>query len=233
MKKKSIYFSMTLISFVLGLMIAFQFRANGYIEQGTTTERVQELSLELSSLEKENQKLDVEIYDLERKLEQAKEGQLQAQSALLDELEKARMGAGLVAATGTGVEVVLNNPASEFGENNVSIIRDEDLLRIVNELRGAGAEAISINGNRLISTSEIRQAGNFIDINLNRTQTPFNILAIGNPEKLKSSLEISGGLVDYFKNLGILINIQTQRKITVPGYNRTLQYDYAKAVRRG
>jgi len=139
--------------------------------------------------------------------------------------------AGIITVSGTGIEVVLDNPSSPSRRTSISIIRDEDLLRVANDLKGAGAEAISINGYRLISTSEIRQAGSFINVNLNRIEPPFHILAIGNPEKLRSSLEISGGLVDYFRDLGIVVKTQTVNSVTVPGYGNNLQYRYAKAVK--
>ncbi len=231
--KRSMYLSIGVITMILGVMLAIQFRTNRYIEQSVPADRAQELQVELSKLEKDNRKLDREIEDLAYKLEQAKKGQLQAREAIQDELQKSRINAGLVTVTGPGIEVLLDNPPGHIRRNSVFLLRDEDLLRVVNDLRGAGSEAISINGQRMISTSEIRQAGSFININLERTEPPFHILAIGSPEKLKSSLEISGGLVDYFKELGIVVKIQMNNNLTVPAYSRELQYNYAKAVRKG
>lgn len=231
MSKRSMYLSISIITMILGIMLAIQFRTNRYIEQSVPADRAQELVAELSKLEKDNIKLDREIEDLGYKLEQAKKGQSQAQAAILDELKKSRMMAGITTVTGTGIEVMLDNPPSPSRRSGISIIRDEDLLRVANDLKGAGAEAISINGHRLISTSEVRQAGSFINVNLDRTEPPFHILAIGNPEKLKSSLEISGGLADYFRDLGIVVKTQTLNSVTVPGYGNNLQYSYAKAVK--
>jgi len=233
MIKKTTYVSIGIITMILGIMLAIQFRTNRFIEQGMPADRVQELMSELSRYEKDNRNLDREIGDLSYKLEQARKGQTQAMAAINDELNKAMMGAGVVRVSGPGLEVVLDNPPSQSRKNGVFILRDEDLLRTVNELRGAGAEAISINGHRLISISEIRQAGNFIDINLDRAEPPFQILAIGNQDKLKSSLEISGGLVDYFRDLGLVIKVQPRTELTIPGYNKDLRYAYAKAVRKG
>jgi uncharacterized protein YlxW (UPF0749 family) len=230
---KSMYLSIGIITMILGIMLAVQFRTNRFIEQGVPADRAQELQVELSKLDKDIRKLDREIEDLTYKLDQAKKGQIQAQAAVEDELKKARINAGLVTVTGPGIEVIMDNPPNQSRRNNVFIIRDEDLLRVVNELKGAGAEAISINGQRMISTSEIRQAGSFININLERVEPPFQILAIGSPDKLKSALEISGGQVDYFRELGITVKIQLQSNLTVPAYNKGLQHNYVKAVRRG
>jgi len=226
MNKKSSYISIVLITMILGVMLAIQFRTNQYLDQGVTADRAQEMVAELSRLESDNRKFDRDIDDLTYKLEQARKGQTQARDAITDELEKAKMSAGLTSVTGPGIEVVLDNP-----DSTGIFIRDEYLLKIANELKGAGAEAISVNGQRLIATSEIRLAGSFININLDRTEPPFQILAIGNQEKLKSSLEISGGLVDYFRELGIAVKIQTPSSVTIPGYIKDLQYDYAKSVK--
>jgi uncharacterized protein YlxW (UPF0749 family) len=230
---KSMYVSIGLVSMILGIMLAFQFRTTRYVEQSVPADRAQELLMELSKLEKENRKLDEEINDLSYKLEQAEKGQQQARAAIQDELQKARVSAGLLAVSGPGIEVVLENPPNHIGRGGISIIRDEDLLGLANELRGAGAEAISINGKRLISTSEIRQAGNFININLDRTEPPFHILAIGDPDKLMSSLTISEGLEDYLKDLGIVVKVQPYDNLTIPGYNKFLQFEYVKSERRG
>lgn len=230
---KSIYLSIGVVTMILGVMLAVQFRTTRFIEEAAPADRAQELQVELGKLEKTNQKLDLEIEDLSEKLEQARKGESQARTAIQDELQKTRLSAGLVTVSGPGIEVVLDNPQSQSRGAGIFIIRDEDLLRVVNELRGAGAEAVSINGQRIISTTEIRQAGTFININLERVEPPFHVLAIGAPEKLKSALEISGGLVDYFRELGIVVNIQTNNSLTVPAYNRELQYSYAKAVRKG
>lgn len=231
MNKRSMYISISVITMILGIMLAVQFRTTRYVEQGVPADRAREIMAELSKLEKDNQKLDREIADLSYKLEQAKKGHTQAQAAIMDELKKSRMTAGLITVTGPGIEVLLDNPPSPLRRGGISIIRDEDLLKVANDLRGAGAEAISINGHRMISTSEIRQAGSFININLDRTEPPFHILAIGNPEKLKSSMEISGGLADYFRDLGIVVKVQTLNSVTVPGYVKNIRYDYAKAVK--
>ncbi|MHB8157663.1 MAG: DUF881 domain-containing protein, partial [Desulfocucumaceae bacterium] len=142
MSKKSMYFSITIISMILGVMLAIQFRTNRYIEQSVTADRAQEVVAEMSLLDKDKQKLDKEIYDLSYKLEQARKGQSQAQAAIVDEMRKAKMVAGLTAVTGPGIEVELDNQSAASG----IYVRDEYLLKIANELKGAGAEAISVNG---------------------------------------------------------------------------------------
>lgn len=230
------YISITVVALVLGLMLAFQFRTNRSIEQGIPIGRAQEMNNELRQLEKDREKMQNEIADLNNKLSQVNNGQTQALQAIQDELKKARLNAGVVAMKGPGIEVTLDNPpqSKKNGEGaGLFIVRDEDLLRVVNELRGAGAEAISINGQRVIATSEIRLAGSFININLNRIVPPYRIMAIGKSDNLRSALEISGGLAEYLRDLGIQIKIQAHDSLIVPAFTGKLDFHYAKPTQKG
>jgi uncharacterized protein YlxW (UPF0749 family) len=119
------------------------------------------------------------------------------------------------------VEVVLDNP--ELQESQVppelSVIQDQDLLSLVNELWGAGAEAISINGQRIVATSEIRLAAPFININTTRVVPPYQVLAIGNPETLAENLELPGGLLEYFRDMGFQVTVEKHDELTIPAYS--------------
>ncbi|MBE3584882.1 DUF881 domain-containing protein [Desulfofundulus thermocisternus] len=230
------YLSLALVAVVLGMLIAFQFRVTRHIEQGVPAGRAQELALELRQLEKDKSKLKAEASDLNLKLDRATRGQAEAEKALEDELAKARLLAGLVPVTGPGIEVTLDNPPQQSGGKgpaSLYTIRDEDLLRVINELRGAGAEALSINGQRIVAQTEIRWAAPFINVNLTRVVPPYHILAIGEPENLKSALEIPGGLVEYLRDLGVQVSIRPYERLTLPGYSRPMEFRYAKPVLKG
>lgn len=228
---QKIYLSIFLAALIIGLMVTLQFRTTNYIGQGVSFGRTQELSIELSQLTKEQKQLKAEIQDLTGKIQQTTKGQAEAKEALTEELKKAKLSAGLMAVSGPGIEITLDNPLPEQDknpENTLFVIRDEDLLCLVNELNGAGAEAISINGQRILATSEIRWAAPFININLNRIVSPYHVLAIGQPEKLKSALEISGGLTEYLQGLGVQIKIQSYEDLIIPGYAEQIEFHYAK-----
>ncbi|MBE3587814.1 MAG: DUF881 domain-containing protein [Thermoanaerobacteraceae bacterium] len=234
--QKATYLSLGLVALVLGLLVTFQFRVTRHIEQGIPAGRAQELAMELRQLERDRAKLQVEAADLQSKLEQANKGQQEAARAMQDEMDKARLLAGLVAVTGPGVEVTMDNPPQQREGGtpaSLYVIRDEDLLRVVNELRGAGAEALSINGQRIVANSEIRLAAPFINVNLSRVAPPYHILAIGKPEDLRSALEIPGGLVEYLRDLGVQIKIQAHDRLIIPGYGGKMEFRYAKPVLKG
>ncbi len=223
-QKISMYVSIMLVAAVLGLMLSLQFRAVNRAPNGISIDRAQELTVELKQINKEKEYLSKEISDLTLKLDQIKQGQTEAISALQSELNKVRMNAGLVTVSGPGIELVLDKPDTNTGDTQIPfelmIIQDEYLLSALNELWGAGAEAISINGQRIIATTEVRQAGSFININLNRVVPPYQILAIGNPQKLMDTLEITGGLQEYWRDLGIKVSIEKHDDLTLPAYGK-------------
>jgi uncharacterized protein YlxW (UPF0749 family) len=111
----------------------------------------------------------------------------------LDQLAAAELAAAVVAVTGPGLEVVLGNapPAADSdpvgGSEQVAlagIVQDGDLQLVVNALWASGAEAISINGQRLGATTAIRQAGDAILVDLRPVTSPYEVSAIGDPDSL-------------------------------------------------
>ncbi|SFR15790.1 DUF881 domain-containing protein [Desulfoscipio geothermicus] len=220
-QRTTVYISIMLVAAILGIMLAVQFRVVNRSPGGISANRAEELLTDLKQINREQENLKKEIADLNYKLNQVNKGKSEAIEALRGELNKVRMSAGLVTVTGPGVEVVLDNPKNETEPGmppGLFIIRDEDLLKVVNELWGAGAEAISINGQRIIATSEIRLAAPFININTRRVVPPYQVLAVGNPDTLVSSLELPGGLVEYLRSLGIDITVEKHDDLTIPAY---------------
>lgn len=213
------YISIMFVALILGLMLAVQFRVAN-VPASVTTDRAKEIVDELNKIDQERQSLLREINDLNYKLEQVNRGKNEAIEALTSELNKNRMMAGLVTVTGPGVEVVLDNPDDGNGGRLPpgEFIFAEDLLMVVNELWGAGAEAISINGERIVATTEIRFANPFININTKRVVPPYQVLAIGDPDVLAETLELPNGLVDYLREMGIQVTVEKHQQLTVPAY---------------
>ena len=156
--------------------------------------------------------------------------------AMQKELDKARMLAGLLPGTGPGVVITMddsNFPKQSGEDPNLFLIHDEDILKVVNELFAAGAEAVSVNGQRIIANTEIRCVGPTIIINSVRMAPPFIIQAIGDPETLETSLKMRGGIVESLKVFGIQVNIQKQSQIDMPAYIGPIQFKYFQPVKAG
>ena len=135
-----------IVFMVLGFMLSVQYKVT--VQQRTIRmDRVEDLSERLKAMETENKHLLQEINELRKKgADRAKDhGQ-----------ERLQLLAGTTAVEGAGIEVVLDDSAipKKANENpNLYIIHDEDLLRVLNELRAAGAEAISLNDQRIVAMS--------------------------------------------------------------------------------
>jgi uncharacterized protein YlxW (UPF0749 family) len=193
-----------------------------------TLARTQALSSQVADLTKQNEALTQQVTELRAQLAKAGDGDNQAE----EQLRLLQEQAGLTELVGPGVIVVMDDSKRPVtpGENpNAFIIHDEDILRVTNELFASGAEAMSINGQRLIDRSEIRCVGPVVMVNGVRTAPPVVIKAIGDPATLEAGMKLRGGVVDNLQFWGIQVSIERTDSLTIPAYTGTLTYRYAQA----
>jgi uncharacterized protein YlxW (UPF0749 family) len=132
-----------------------------------------------------------------------------------------------------GIEIMINDSSKPLlrGENpNLSIIHDEDLLKIVNELKAAGAVAVSLNEQRLRECSAISCAGPTILVNNSRLTPPFIIKAQGNSPTLERAMLLRGGIIDSLKLYGIEVQLQQRSDIVLPPLVIKNRYKLAQIV---
>ena len=214
---------------LLGMMLVAQFRITQRLEKDSLSyQRLEDLSDRLKQTEKERNQL---LIDMQKLKEKAGEQVFQR------ELAQLKMHANLTPLQGPGVIVTLDDSKlpGKPGENqNLYLIHDDDLLKVINELKAAGAEALSVNEQRLIATSEIRCAGPTVSVNNQRSSPPYVIKAIGDPKTLDAALKMRGGVVETLKFWGIQVNINVvDSSLEVPAYKGTFRYEHAKPVKGG
>ncbi|MCL5040572.1 MAG: DUF881 domain-containing protein, partial [Firmicutes bacterium] len=149
------------------------------------------------------------------------------------EMERLRILAGLSEVQGPGVTVTMDDskrPRQKGEDPNAFLIHDDDVLKVINELLAAGAEAVAINGQRLVSNTEIRCAGPTISINRAMTAPPLTIVAIGDPATLESALKMRGGVMESLALWGIEVKVKKENEVTIPAYHGSLDFQYAKPV---
>ena len=132
---------------------------------------------------------------------------------------------------GEGVIIKMDDSQREknSGEDeNLYVVHDDDVLRVINELKAAGAEAISINGQRLTATSEIRCAGPTISVNNVRSSAPYEIKAIGEKKSLENSIKMRGGVEETLKVWGVRLDVEVSDKIFIPAYEGEISHKFAK-----
>jgi uncharacterized protein YlxW (UPF0749 family) len=138
------------------------------------------------------------------------------------EMEELLAFAGLTEVTGAGVTVTMNDSSTDGGSDmNAYLVHAEDLLSVVNELNGAGAKAVSINGQRMVGQSAITCAGSIVMVNGVRVAAPFEIKAVGDPEVMDSALHFPGGVIDNLAPWGIEISVRKETAVTVAAYTQT------------
>lgn len=226
----------TAVCFLLGFGVTLQVRSVIHASNtgiNTELERADELQNQLSSEKTKNDELSKEIAALQK---QVGSNSISGAQDSAQQLEQAEILAGLTDVHGPGITVTMDDskvsPAS--GQNaSAFVIHDSDILSVLNELRDAGAEALSINDERILATSEVRCAGNTVSINNNRYAAPFVIRAIGDKDKLRSALQMKGGIVDVLAQWGINVSIVPADNIIVRGYPGVPDYKYAKTGQGG
>ena len=137
------------------------------------------------------------------------------------------MNLGKTDVEGEGIEITLR----ETDNKEISQINADDLLVIVNALKLAGAEAISINDERIINMTDIvnidaNTDNLFVRINGQRILAPYVIKAIGNQSYLESALIGNGGYVDELRTIGHDVTIEKKDKITILKYDDEITTKY-------
>ena len=176
-----------------------------------------------------------ELEKAETELEKARQSSTENNEDLEQKEKEIQQGnkmIGLTEVTGPGVIVTLSDSKTDSSlALNASdlIVHDADVLSVINELKNAGAEAISINDQRLVPTSSIVCGGNIIEINGEKVGAPFEIKAIGLPEQL-AALSRPGGYLEILKNATVGVELKKSNNITIPKYTGVITYQYAKSV---
>ena len=142
---------------------------------------------------------------------------------------------GFTNLEGKGIELTVKDDPNATREtisvvDDISnhIVHDGDLRRIVNELKNAGAEAISINDQRIVTTTAITCIGNVIKINDEKVSSPFVIKAIGFPERLETALNRGGGYLDWLNDDGIVTSIRKLDNVKITKYTGVISSKYMK-----
>ena len=224
---------------ILGILLSTSFYAQQKFHETGPASRKENLMNSVEELERERERLKEELMELRKETEDyekraaANEGILTSFTQENEELKKA---AGLTGLKGPGVEVTLADSVQlpEFENPNNYIIHDYDLRLAVNALLNGGAQGVDINGQRLISTSAIRCAGNTVMINSTRLSSPYKIKAVGDQDRLLKMLQEDDGFVQlsqgYAKTFGLIVKIDKLSELRLSPYEGSLRLKYAEAM---
>lgn len=227
--------SITAVCVVLGFLLAIQLKSVklNTAADATSASRLETLQELYNGVADQKAALEQKLGEVQSELEeyrrQAASGD-ESGEALKSEVDRLEAIAGLTDVEGPGVTVVMQDStaANTTGDEADYLIHDNDLLSVINELRDAGAEAISLNGERLLSTSEIRCTGAVVSVNGRRYAAPFIIFAIGDSTTLYNALTMRNGVVDVLGQWKIDVTVTMNEKLLVPRYNGAITMEFAR-----
>ncbi|HEV8340338.1 MAG TPA: DUF881 domain-containing protein [bacterium] len=194
------------------------------------TPRIQQLAVLLKRQEEAQAALEAEIAQLRRRAaayERAVSEGAGAAETMAAELAQLRLVLGLVAVEGPGVEVRLRSEGGPGGVLSVQI-RAADLAGLVNELWSAGAEAVAVNGMRILATTGFRDHADDVIAGSVAMRPPFVVAAIGEPVVLQTALRLRGGFVEGLQSIGLSVAVRRRDRIRLEAHRGPLLYRYAR-----
>ena len=151
-----------------------------------------------------------------------------------EELQHRQIALGLLPVGGPGIQLVLGDSTMRAGDatgtETLYVIHDFDLVQVTNELWAAGAEAVALNGQRLIPGSAITCSARLIRVNDVTISAPFTFLVIGNKENLVSALNIRDGMLDRLRVLQFQVELTPLDEVVIPPVAVPPQYEYAQPI---
>lgn len=207
--KNRLILTLTVISVTLGFMMAVQYKSTQKINDrfgwNSSNKDVQQANEKLAAIQKENKELENQLNELNKQvvaLEQ--EAAKYDPSDIQNLLGKTRILAGTTPVKGPGIVLVIDDSKKGTKSSN-PITHDTDIMRLVNEIFLSGAEAVSINGERVASASGIFCVGPTVRVNDRLLTAPYKIEAIGDPTTLTNGLTFPGGMLDLLKERSLQI----------------------------
>ena len=221
--------------FFLSVLLAAQMKTVSNSEVVLQGKREAELADELVTLQRNYNDLKEKYTESQNVVEEYKNNS-STNSTLInsmkDEINMLSALSGNTDLKGEGIIITMTDAAQNSENSTIdtdSLVHDSDVLSVVNELKVAGAEAISVNDQRIISISGIRCVGPSIQVNYQKISTPIVIKAIGNAQWLESAMNIKNGVVDTLKgSTGIGISVTRSNNVEIPKFDGTLNFKYAE-----
>lgn len=230
------------VSLLVGLVLTAHTKQGSDSYDTVSLKTVESLREEISSMDRKIERIDSDIQRKRAEVEEMKVTSGQGDEARLESIRQAigglKLHSGLIDVEGPGIELIIaDNMSDEIVGKNVNddIIHDSDIQIIINDLKRAGAEAISINGQRLISRSEIKCGGPVIKINQRSSANPFIISAIGDPKLLSAAIQGPGSYARMLRDVyRIEVGVNEFERLRVPKYNMdTIEYRHIDLEEEG
>lgn len=209
-----------LISTVLGILISMSIREKAEIMSPMSIEKIENYNRELNVVENQIN-VDKEIIShikssIEEKSSPAYQDELKR--SLQNELKELKILSGEYDIKGEGIVIMIDDSQNEDYKNtNLGIIHDIDIMIILNELKAAGVDAISINDVRVMGDSEIKCMGPTVKVDGHSKATPFIIKAVGDMEMIYNIMSDNNSYINLLETTYYMdVKVEKNKNIIIP-----------------
>ncbi len=228
--------ALTLVFVVAGFLVVTQVRNELLIRQQlqVPSQRLEELAFVLREQERRRDALEQQIVELRDQVRAYEQGTVAGRTKLARlgaQVEQLRLQAGFTALEGPGVQIELSdspNPLRPGDDPNTVLVHYTDLQAVTNELFASGAEAVAINGERVVVTTGINCVGTTILCNIKRIAPPYRVVAIGPPDAMLAYLRRPAGAVETLRAFGFPVKVTRAAHLIVPAYRGSYRFTFAK-----
>jgi uncharacterized protein YlxW (UPF0749 family) len=211
-RKTALRVAMAIACAVLGFLLVAQVRATEEVGDRLVAERQEDLARILAELSAQSDRLQSEITDLRITLldfESSAEREELALRTLQRRYDDLRILTGTVEVEGDGIVFTVTDPHH--------LVTQDLLVDAVQELRDAGAEAIAVNGIRLVASSAFATRNERLVLDRQPIEPPYRITAIGHPDTISKALAIPGGAIDTLQlSADVTATVEARADLIVP-----------------
>ena len=233
MKKNNIVITLGVMCLALTIAIVVQYKTIRDANKVTGSNVNSELKTEVLKWKEKYEGVYEDLEELEKILEEKRKlatNNDDTSRELQNELRTLNALIGTIDVSGEGIIITLADNSNVTNQtigifDNISnyLIHDTDLIMLVNELKNAGAEAISINDERIISTTSITCDGTVVLVNGNKLSSPFTIKAIGSQALILGAIQRTGGLLEELYAYGLVSSVVQESNITIYKYSGVIE----------
>ncbi|WP_297519138.1 DUF881 domain-containing protein [uncultured Clostridium sp.] len=232
MNNREINFFLFIAAIILGILFSINLGISGEREKQISIQEYQDAYEKRTSLLSDINRLKKESDELSKKFKEY--NNFDTETSEIDMLEEELLNnenlLGVTKIEGEGVILKLEDGVGTKVDEQDSFlvqqrtIHDNDMSELLNDIKIAGAEAIAINGKRIINNTSVVCGGQFLKVNYVRVPAPFYVKIIGDKDMLNASLLSEEGTLKRLMNRGIQAEITVLDKIEMPPYIGKLNY---------
>lgn len=208
-----------------------QFKSVQVIEaSGVGQKRETELRTEYSALKDKSNEMKQQLEEIQNTTKEYTDQSSDVQATmdlLKSDVDKARCDLGYTDVKGPGIILTIADGKNAANDKE-QVVTYNDLIMAINELKYAGAEAISLNDERVVNNSFVANISEYMVMNDNRISGPYTIKVIGDSKNLESVINIKGGIKDYLESYNKQISYTVENEVYINKYNGNVEINFGE-----